>query len=174
MPRKYELKRRAKRQEETRRRIVEAAVALHQTVGGAGATISAIAAGAGVERPTVYRHFPDERSLLSACTGHYLGINPPPDPAPWQEIADPSERLQVALTVIYAYHRRTEQMMEHAFRDIEEMPVLREVMVPYFAFWDGVREILLPGWPEGLDDSEVVSLMVTFVRGAAGCVESPS
>src|SRR5438552_15155801 len=79
MARKYQLKRRAERQEETRQRIVEATIALHQTVGGAGATISAIAARAGVERPTVYRHFPDERALLTACTGHYLALNPPPD-----------------------------------------------------------------------------------------------
>jgi len=55
MARKYELQRRAQRQEETRLRIVEAAVYLHQTVGGAKASITAIAELAGVERLTVGR-----------------------------------------------------------------------------------------------------------------------
>lgn len=199
MARKYQLKRRAARQEETRRRIVEATIALHQTVGGAGATISAIAARAGVERPTVYRHFPDERALLSACTGHYLAINPPPEPATWQEIGDGEERLRVALAAVYAFHRRTEPMMAHAVRDVETMPVLRAVLAPYFAYWEAVRETLVTGGPcageggrqvraaighaldfqtwrslareQGLDDGEVVDLMVGLVSVAAMTAE---
>jgi AcrR family transcriptional regulator len=194
MARKYELKRRAARQEETRQRIVEATVALHQTVGGAGATISAIAALAGVERPTVYRHFPDERALLTACTGHYLALNPPPDPATWRGLVDPRERLRVALAAVYAFHRRTEQMMAHAMQDVETMPTLREVLAPYFAYWEAVRETLLVGWPctgdrggwvraaighaldfrtwrslvreQGLEDGEVVELMAALVAAA--------
>ena len=76
MARKYELRRRAEQQEETRQRIIGAAVQLHQTVGGAKASIKAIAELSGVERLTVYRHFPDEKSLISACTGHYYTQNP--------------------------------------------------------------------------------------------------
>ena len=68
----YELKRRAQSQEETRRKIVEATIGLHRTVGATGTTISGIAKRAGVGRVTVYRHFPDELSLLQACTGHYF------------------------------------------------------------------------------------------------------
>ena len=86
MPRRYALKRRADRQNETRQRIVEATVHLHQTIGGAKTTISAIAEKAGVERLTVYRHFPDEKTLFTACTSHYLALNPPPDPAAWEKI----------------------------------------------------------------------------------------
>lgn len=195
MARKYELKRRAARQEETRQRIVEATIALHQTVGGAGATISAIAARAGVERPTVYRHFPDERALLTACTGHYLALNPPPDPVAWQGITVPAERLRVALAAVYAFHRRTAQMMVHAVQDVETMPTLREVLAPYFAYWEMVRETLLVGWPcegdrgrwvsavighaldfrtwralvgeQGLEDADVVELMGALACAAA-------
>jgi AcrR family transcriptional regulator len=191
MARKYQLKRRAERQEETRQRIVEATIALHQTVGGAGATVSAIAARAGVERPTVYRHFPDERALFSACTGHYLALNPPPDPAAWQGVAEPGERLRVALAAVYAFHRRTEQMMANAVRDMETIPMVREVLAPFFAYWEGVRETLLSGWPcereagrrvraaighaldfrtwrslvheQGLADDDVVELMAALV-----------
>ena len=83
MPRTYRLNKRAERQRATRQRIEAAAIALHEEVGGAAATITAIAERAGVSRLTVYRHFPDERSLLLACTGTYLEANPPPDPRQW-------------------------------------------------------------------------------------------
>ena len=146
MARKYQQKRRLEEQAKTRQRIVEAAVELHQTVGGRQATISAIAARAGVERLTVYRHFPDERSLFTACTTHYGAQHPLPDPAAWKAIADPRIRLRTALAAIYAYHRETEQMSIHAARDLQEFPVRREVLAPVLAYWGRVREILADGW----------------------------
>ena len=71
MKRRYELKERARRQAETRQRIVDAAVELHTSVGPARTTISAIAERAGVERHTVYAHFPDEPTLFRACSTHW-------------------------------------------------------------------------------------------------------
>ena len=94
--RKYELQRRAERQEETRRRIIDAAVELHTTRGPSRTTVQAIAETAGVTRPTVYAHFPDERSLFEACSGHVRSLVPPRT-APWHAIADPGERLATAL-----------------------------------------------------------------------------
>src|SRR6185312_8925397 len=95
-PRKYQKKLRAEQQEETRQRIVEAMVALHREVGPARTTISAIAERAGVERLTVYRHFPDERSMFEACTSHYATVVPQPDPARWEGVEEPAERLRSA------------------------------------------------------------------------------
>ena len=66
--RRYEKKARAAQEEATRARIVEAAIALHGTVGPARTTVSAIAENAGVRRATVYRHFPDERALFLGCS----------------------------------------------------------------------------------------------------------
>ena len=97
MARKYELKQRAESLTATRGRIVEATVELHDSLGPACTTISAIAERAGVQRLTVYRHFPDERSLFGACSGHWAAQNPVPDPAAWAAIDDPEERLLVAL-----------------------------------------------------------------------------
>ena len=94
MARKYELKARAERQEETRRRIVEAAIDLHRTLGPAHTSFSAIAERAGVQRHTLYRHFPDERAMGLACSGLYSERNPLPDPAPWWQIEDPEARLR--------------------------------------------------------------------------------
>src|SRR3954447_14173700 len=87
MARKYELKRRAESQAETRQRIVEAAVQLHQTKGPGLTSFSDVARLAGVQRNTLYRHFPDEHSLLLACSGQYGQLNPPPDPTTWREQA---------------------------------------------------------------------------------------
>jgi len=151
MARKYELKRRAESQEETRRRILDATVELHQTVGGEQATISAIAKKAGVERLTVYRHFPDERALLEGCTSHYLAQNPPPDPSPWAAIADPELRLRTGLSAVYSYHRQTEAMALAAVRDMPKIPILREVLAPAFAYWEGVRDLLAAPFGDGCE-----------------------
>src|SRR3954469_14503837 len=108
--RKYELKARAEAQEETRRRITEATVGLHLEVGPAQTTISEIAKRAGVQRLTVYNNFPDEASLLGACSAHYGAQRPPPDPGEWMAMEDPEERTRAALTALYGYYRETEAM----------------------------------------------------------------
>ena len=95
--RRYEKKRRAELEAETRRRITETAVELHGTVGPARTSISAIAERAGVRRSTVYRHFPDEAALFDACSSHWAAANPVPDMAAWQAIEDPDKRLRTAL-----------------------------------------------------------------------------
>src|SRR3954471_19243501 len=122
--RKYELKKRAERQAETRRRIVQATEELHRTVGPAKTTISEVAERAGVQRLTVYNHFPEERELFAACSAHFRQENPAPDPAAWAEIADPDERLRTALTELYAYYERTEDMTGNVRRDAELLPAL--------------------------------------------------
>jgi AcrR family transcriptional regulator len=160
MTRKYDMKRRAKRQEETRRRIVEAAVELHETVGMARTTISAIAEKAGVERLTVYRHFPDERALLTACSGHWSAANPPPDPASWTQIADPEERLKSALAEVYVYHRHTEPMMSNVVRDAEVHYLTREMAEPYYQLFEQMRYVLATGW--GVEDERLPLLLATL------------
>ncbi len=160
MTRKYNMTRRAKRQEETRQRIVEATVELHQSVGMARTTISAIAEKAGVQRLTVYRHFPDERALFYACSGHWSAANPPPDPASWTQIADPEERLKVALSEVYAYYGRTEPMLANAFRDAQVHPLTREVAEPFFELLERMRYVLATGW--GMDDERLGLLLAAL------------
>src|SRR5919107_3773322 len=111
MPRKYKMKRRAQRMQETRRRIAEAAVELHRTVGPARTTVSAIAEKAGVQRHTYYAHFPELKDLYQACTAHYLEQNPLPEPPFWAEVADAEERLRVALSEVYAYYEGNEALL---------------------------------------------------------------
>lgn len=126
MARSYQLRKRAERQEETRRRIVEAAVDLHGTIGPARTSVSAIADRAGVQRHTYYRHFPDDRSLFMACSGLYMERNPLPDPEPWQEIRDADERLRQGLRSLYEYYEANEPMISNVMRDAEVHPLTAE------------------------------------------------
>jgi AcrR family transcriptional regulator len=148
---KYELKKRAEREQETRLRIVRATVELHETVGPALTTRSAIAERAGVSRPTVYSHFPDELSLGKACSSLDLSENPLPDPGMWEQIADPEKRLREALSELYDYFRRRERLLANILRD-QEMPHLkddpdvREIMRPIVEHWERMQRALAMGW----------------------------
>ena len=129
--RKYELKKRADEMAETRRRITEAAVELHGTVGPARTTLSAVAERAGVQRHTVYRHFPSDAELFAACSTHYNTANPWPDVGSWRAISDPRQRLRRALDELYAYYERTEPMFSNILRDAESStPSVRTRFTP--------------------------------------------
>ena len=145
--RTYELKRRAERQEETRRRIVAAAVELHTTLGPSRTTVQAIAEKAGVTRPTVYAHFPDARSLFEACSGHVRATIPLPDPTRWESILDPSARLETALRELYGYYERLETLLENVERDVAVMPIIAELNARRVRYLEGVRDLLLEDWP---------------------------
>ena len=144
--RKYQKKRRAERETETRQRIVEAMVALHREVGPARTTISAIAERAGVERLTVYRHFPDDRSMFEACTSHYATMVPGPDPGTWAGIDQPADRLLAVLLAFYDYYRRAEDVLTHAVRDVPQLPALAAVLKPREEFVSRLREDLVERW----------------------------
>jgi AcrR family transcriptional regulator len=145
--RKYELKQRADEMARTRRRITEAAVGLHGTVGPARTTVSAIAEQAGVQRHTVYRHFPTDADLYDACSTHYFAANPLPDPEPWREIGDPGQRLARALDELYAYYERAEAMFSNVFRDLDLVDALAPAIVPLEHYLTGAAAILAAGRP---------------------------
>jgi AcrR family transcriptional regulator len=120
--RKYELKRRAERQRETRERIVAAAADLHTSVGPAKTTISAIADRAGVQRHTVYAHFPDDLSLFRACSSHWRAAHPFPDSTSWLAEPDGERALRAALRDVYAWYERVENDLALFLRDSDATP----------------------------------------------------
>ena len=144
MSRSYQLKRRAERQDQTRQRIIEAAIELHQTIGPAATTVSEIAERAEVGRVTVYRHFPDEPTLARACSGQYFERHPFPDPNRWRAVSDPVERLRTGLRETYTYHRTTQAMITHVLADARDHPVV----APYHAHWQHAAEVLTEPWRE--------------------------
>ena len=127
MARTYTLKRRAEQQAETRRRIVEAAVELHGSIGPALTTVSMVAERAGVQRHTFYAHFPDERGLLLACSGLVAERDPLPDAGPWRAIEDPGERLRVGLRAIYDWYEGNAGLIACVLRDAEHHAPTREI-----------------------------------------------
>ena len=188
MARTYRLKRRAERQNETRQRIVEAAVALHTSVGPSRSSIVAIAEHAGVERPTVYRHFPTTEALFTACSSHYRMQNPLPDPKPWLQIDDPKARLGRGLGELYAHYAAQEKALWPILRDFEDQPELRRFVEPDIKHLRGAIDVLMSAWPgrkptklraaighatdffawrslrrQGLSNDEAVTLMIDLV-----------
>lgn len=195
--RRYQMTRRAEAEEETRRRITQSTVDLHEALGPSRTSISAIAEHAGVRRSTVYRHFPDELALFTACTTHWMAANPPPDPSSWAMIGDADQRLGAALGALYPYFRRTQRMMENIHRDEEIMPLVKQMMGGFRGYLDGLRSLLMkdrvtsparthavsaaighalsfPVWrsvavEQGLSDEECADLM----RCLARCAQTP-
>ena len=143
--RKYELKKRAEEMADTHLRITEAAIDLHGTVGPSRTTLSAVAERAGVERRTLYRHFPTEADLFAACSSHYFTANPFPDLDAWRAIRDPQLRLERALDELYAYYERTEPMLSNVLRDAELVDAARDAVAPLHAYLDEAADILLVG-----------------------------
>src|SRR5215210_5219097 len=192
MTRKYEMKRRAERMEETRQRITEAAVELHETVGPARTTVSAVAEKAGVQRHTYYAHFPEIEDLYRACTAHYMERHPLPDLSPWVEIADAEKRIRKGLSEVYAYYSSTEAMMSNVLRDGQLDPRGQESMVMLYQHWGRMRDTIAEAFEasgerreellgavalaldfqtwrtlvrqQGLDQDRAVGLMVGMVR----------
>ncbi len=160
MTREYELKRRAEQMEDTRRRIVEAAVELHQSIGPAHTSVSAIAERAGVQRQTYYRHFPEERELFESCSGLFLKRSPLPDPETWRAIADLRERQRHGLTELYAYYRANEEMLSSVVRDAEIHPLTQEMVERFIA--PGLvemREALAEDLPCGGENPHVSAVL---------------
>ena len=145
--RRYEKRRRAEREQETRRRITEATVELHRTVGPARTTISAVAQRAGVQRATVYRHFPEDADLFAACSAHWIGLHPYPAADAWAAIADPVERVGAALGELYAYYREVEPMFANVRRDAQLLPALGTQMAGAARYFAALEDILAAGWP---------------------------
>jgi AcrR family transcriptional regulator len=173
---------------ETHLRITEAAIELHGTLGPSRTTMSAVAERAGVERRTLYRHFPSETELFEACSTHYFAANPWPDLAAWRAIRDPRERLERALDELYAYYERTEPMLANVLRDAELVDFARDAVAPLHAYLEEAARILAAGrrrrlvagalrhalafstWrslsANGIRRKDATRLMTTFVEGA--------
>jgi len=187
--RRYELKARAEAQQATRARIAAAAAGLHEEIGIARTTVADIARRAGVQRLTVYNHFPDLHALLPACTDHWLAEHPLPDLEPAFALEDPAERLRAALTALYGWYRETRPMQERAFGERATVPeldawmaqstdrMLGELAAGLSAGFVGPHAkalfaLALDFWTwrrldrEGLDDAVAAELMAGLLHGS--------
>jgi AcrR family transcriptional regulator len=193
--RPYQMRRRAELEEQTRRRITESTIALHEELGPARTSISAIAERAGVRRSTVYRHFPDEDTLFAACSSHWRAANPPPDPRGWAAIEDPAARTETALRELYAFYRSTQGMYASLLRDEPVVPIVEHLLRDFHGYLRAIQDVLAAGrglrgraagrtraaighalafptwrsltYDQRLPDDEAVALMCALVEGSA-------
>lgn len=126
--RTYVLHKRAETQAATRQRIIETTVALHQEVGPAQTHIAEVARRAGVERATVYKHFPLDGELFAACSAHWRSLHPMPDPHGWADIADHGQRLRTGLEAVYGWYGETRTMTANVLRDSPTLPALEAII----------------------------------------------
>ncbi len=141
--RTYRKRRRAEGEVQTRLRITEAAAKLHGTVGPARTTIKGIATEAGVQRATVYRHFPDLESLFTACSAHWASRNPPPDANAWTQITDPDVRLRQGLSELYAWYGWAEPMLTNVFRDAPSVPAMAQPIEDFQRRFQALHQALM-------------------------------
>jgi AcrR family transcriptional regulator len=145
--RAYRMTRRAESREETRARIVAATIALHEELGPKETTISAIAERAGVQRLTVYRHFPDDDDLLQACSSGWMALHPAPRPD--AAAGSGEEACHAGLLALYTYYSGTSRMWTSIYRDEAEVAALHRPMKgfrDYLArYADALLDRLKPG-----------------------------
>ena len=180
---------------ETERRIVDAAVELHTSVGPARTSVAAVAERAGVQRHTVYAHFPDRLSLFNACSAHWREKHPFPVVEELAAIDDPAERLRRGLDALYAWYEQAEPMLTAVLRDVDAVPVVAELQAGRYAYLAAVEDGLVAGWgargkaakrlraaiglaldffawrtlhERGLARADAVAVMAAAVRAAAG------
>jgi AcrR family transcriptional regulator len=145
--RTYSMGRRQDQLDSMRRRITEAAFELHATVGPAQTSISAVAERAGVQRHTVYHHFPDMTSLMEACTAHGLRTTGIPDAASWVAVEDPTERLRHGLGELYAYYAANARLLGNVVRDL---PLMADIggAEEFAEHMTGLFHALAAGWSD--------------------------
>ena len=190
--RPYTLHRRAASQAETHLAVAKAAFELHSTIGPSRATVSAIAEKAGVQRLTVYRHFPDQEAIFAACSAYSFSQDPPPDPEAWRAVVEPRTRFRTALREVYGYYRRKRQLLLNLHRD-SDIAIVAAALARRRTVLEKGTAILTEGWPkramktdrhrtalirhaldfttwqslaetQGLSDAELVELMLELVQ----------
>lgn len=127
-PRPYRLTRRALSIEETRRRILDATVALHAEKGALATSYAEIAARADVATPTVYKHFPTRRDLLAGCTAHASADAPPCGPEVLAGTTTTEQRLRAVLSALYAQYAHLQPWLR--WHEEPRDPDLAAVLAP--------------------------------------------
>lgn len=125
---------------------MRAVSALHESVGPSRTTVSAVARRAGVQRLTVYRHFPDEAALQGASGARWLEEHPLPDADRWLAVADPRERTRGALGEVYALYSEAGALLDSLHRERERVPAVRPALDVLDAYLTVSRDLLAHGW----------------------------
>jgi AcrR family transcriptional regulator len=126
-PRPYDRTLRRAASEEAKRRIVEAAAALHAEAGAVGTPHAAIAKRAGVSLPTVYKYFPGANDLIPACTGLVASRAPAKlDDSILDGLDRVPERVRALALALFRLHAYFAPWMRWVDADAASLPALRD------------------------------------------------
>jgi len=138
--------------EQTRRRILEATLALHSEKGIFGTSWQDIAKRADVSVGTVYKHFPSLDELVPACGELMYAITSPPSPEDgpriFAEAHSLEERVGRLVEELFAFYERGAPYIETDFQE-RRLPEVQEGEAYMRSTIEGlVRETLLPAGPD--------------------------
>jgi AcrR family transcriptional regulator len=165
-PRKYTMDKRKAAVEQTRRRILEATLALHAEKGILGTSWQDIARRADVSVGTVYKHFPSLDELVPACGELMYAITRPPSledaPRIFAGINNSlEERLERLVSELFGFYERGAPYIETDFQE-RRLPAVQE--------WEAHMQTTIAGLvhealgPAGPDERtvQVVSALLDF------------
>jgi AcrR family transcriptional regulator len=137
-PRRYTQKSRAAAAEETRSRIITAAVAEYRERGVQRASISSIAARADVSRGTILNHFDDFDGVLAAVLESALSSIVVPDETVFGDATDRFERAHVFAAEMLRFYDRTEDWWHVFAGERDELPESPAIEAAEQRFWADV------------------------------------
>jgi AcrR family transcriptional regulator len=153
MPRKYSMERRSATVEDTRRRIIDATVELHNEKGVSGTSMQDIADRSGVALATVYRHFPTLDALVPACGARNVELNPLPEETVFAAFDSGEARVAALVAALFAHYERGQRAYEVGFAEAATLPVMAGLMA---SLAERVRELVAAAAkPLGLDQKHL-------------------
>ena len=139
----------------TRERIVEACVALMQR--GADLTYAAVAAGAGVQERTVYRHFPKKEDLEAALWGWIVAHLTHADFA-----AGTEEQLVAAMRASFAGFDADAPLIQAMLHSPQGLDVRRRQQPMRRAMFEACVDSAFPGAPPQVRERAAAVLQVLY------------
>ena len=161
MPRKYSKERRTASIDETRDRIINATMVLHDEKGILSTSMQDIAARAGVALGTVYRHFPSLDDLVPACGTRKMELNPPPTAEAFAGLVDEA-RIATLYAALYAHYEATERGYFVGYAEASKLPVLKSFMEEADAYRRSLVAEAMRPFPASEQDMGLAVAMADF------------
>jgi AcrR family transcriptional regulator len=166
VPRTYALGKRATRQAETRRRIVDAALALYQEKGVSATTMQDIARRADVAPGTVANHFGSAASLATEVTARILADLRMPTPDLFDGLERLPDRIGLLVRELAAFFDRSEPWYRVSQRERTDVGFWADAEARYYAELDALVRAALGPLAVDADAVAVVSAVLgTWVIG---------
>jgi AcrR family transcriptional regulator len=162
MPRKYSMRQRSVAVDQTRQRIVDATVELHNEKGVGGTSMQDIAERAGVALATVYRHFPTQDELVPACGSRNMELNPLPTDSVFSELDTGEERVAALVAALFEHYERGVRPYEVGLAEVATLPVMARLMEEVATHVEGLVSAAISPFNPGTKGSRLAVGLCDF------------